>query len=938
MDSQDVHDGGEALHLVLNGEETMFGQRQYLNLAPGKKCTLSAYVKTKDLQPGADFRVMVINLGWTFHHQSRLPIKVGTSEWTRYAKTFTVPDAAAFKYAGEDNVRYKVMIYARGGIGEVWVDAIQLEEGDAATEYVPMEGPTAVGRDLVWDALVASTKRVGFRKVTHFEVENPLFEALLGDVPGPGCILFYGYNDLNENIVYRPYAKKFGHRYVLREERKDLRSRRWVFMTNGWPRGGVGSYPTMRMILRPGMTEGVTLPPPMIGGGPWIMHPAYMDAYVRAATRLAEQSLDESPTNTWGNTWGLWAGDEVFEAAGIRVVPEDKRDEAVVAADREVRERFGFGKYGMPYSEEDPDPFKRIAYRRWVNAKLTELYAKTYPLVKTINPELKLLGPDPCGGVPPVDLEAMTPWFDIVSSQTWQGRQGFVDLFVTGADTKAMADLSECPVWSLVQQAGVDDAEAIREQYSQVFRNGGEGIILLGVEWYDRELEHPKFTNTAKWQAMLGVADTVVDMNRVKLPKPDTAMLYASDTFLARAVPRMADAGHPQVYAAHTALGTLAGSWFSFVSDRQIDRGTRKLEDYRALYIPAATYQRSAVLDKIEEYARNGGVVVCTDPTAFTWDINGENLAARWDGIAGVRRGKPRTGLAVARTAPSEFLSTTNETPLTFPGPGIEMAPVDASAKPLVVFADGTIAATIRAFGKGQVICFASDPFDTHDRNTAMAQLVRSIQLAGGAQVDRDIWRFKLPPAETVASGELEKQRCLTGNHVELDLGLAKRDATSTRNLATGGMYTYDRFPNGIADAKSAGEIPFDRGHLTNRAQAFKQRAGGGKRNQPNLDKWIVSWVDKDAVALTVDLKQPYALDRLRLVFSGVLSAVVIEGGTDGHVWEHLADLPAQMPGDDVMDAVAPLKGEYRYLKLVFAARGTDAAMELCELDIWGAE
>jgi len=933
MDAKSPYEGRKCLHLALDGKETMFGQLDYLKLTPGRKYTLSAYVKTKDLAPAGKLQILLINLGWSFGYQSRLPLQGESSNWRRYSKTFTIPDAGRFKYQGRDNIQYKVMIYAKGVTGDVWIDAIQLEEAPAATEYLPKEGKTSLMGDPIADALLAGAKRAGFRKLKYFQVEDPLFGELLSDEPGPGRILYYGYEDLLVDEEYRPYAKKFGHRYVLSEQVKELRSRPWVPMTNAWPRGGVGSYPTMRMILRPDNSAGA---PPMIGKNPWIMHPGWLDAYVRTAIKLARQSLDESPGNTWGNTWGLWAGDEVFESSGIKVVPKAKRDEAVRAIDKEVRERFGFGKYGMPDSEEDPDPFKRIAFRRWVNAELTELYAKTYPLVKKINPKLVMLGPDPCGGVPPVDLEAMTPYFDLVSSQTWQGRQGFVDLVVTGADTKAMADLSECPVWSLVQHAGVDDPESIREQYSQVFRNGGEGIILLGVEWYDRELEHPKFINSAKWRAMVEVAETVTRMNKVKLPKPDTAMLYASDTYLTWPAPKMANDEHPQVYAAYAALGPMTGSWFSFVSDRQIDRGTRNLNDYKVLYIPLATYQRGAVLDKIEEYVKGGGVVVCTDPTAFTWDINGEDLSSRWERITGVRRGKARTGATTARTAAVDFLRGAKQAVLEFPGPGREITPISPSVKPLAVFADGALAATIRAWGKGQVICFASDPFASRDRNTAMAELVRSIQLAAGARVGQDIWRFKLPPFKNVHTQKPEKHRCLTNNHVELDFGLVKREPTSSYNLATGGTYTYDRFPNGIADAKTAGEIPFDQGHLTNRVKAFAERAGGGRRNPPSLEKWIVSWTDKGSVCLTVDLKKAYALARLRIVYSGILPAATIEGGIDGRAWKPLGNLPAQAAGEDVKDVVAPLEGKYRYVRVRLAARETDAAMELCELEIWG--
>ena len=929
VDTAVAHDGKIGIHFVLDGKETVLGQRSYFKLQPGKPYTFSAYVKTKNLEPAGSFQLQLINLGWSFGYQSRLPIDTATSDWKRYSRTFTCPPADAFKYQGMDNMEYMAMMYAKGVRGEVCVDAIQLEESTTATEYEPLERRKSESGDPIFDALVADLKRTGFRRVKYWKVEKPMFRELLSNEPGPDCVLYYGYEDILSEEVYRPYAKKFGHRYVLDEQVQGIRSRPFIPMTNAWARGGVGSYPTMRMILRPDVKDAAPL---AFGDRPWIMHPKWQEAYVKAAIRLAEQSLDQKPENTWGNTWGLWAGDEVFESSGIKVVPRDKRDDAINAIDREVREKFGFGKYGMPDSEDDTDPFKRIAFRRWVNAKLTETFKKTYALVKKINPKLLMLGPDPCGAVPPVDLEAMTPYFDLVSNQSWYSPSSFTQQLATGADTKAMVDLSECPVWALVQHAAANDPEALREQYSQAFRNGGEGLIILGVGWYDRELEHPQYTNPPQWRALLEIADTVTKMNKVTLPKPDTAILYASDTFLTLDNVKMAGAEHPQTYAAYAALGPCVGSWFSFVSDRQIDRGTRNLSDYKLLYIPFATYVRGAVLDKIEEYIKGGGIVVCADPTAFTWDINGEDLSSKWAGITGVKKGKAREGTTSARTVSSGFLRGKAEIRLVLPAPGVVLSPTDESVQPLAVFADGAPAATIRAYGKGRVMLFAANPFDSVDKRTPIIELMKNIQLAAGARIGLDIWRFKLPPFKTVYVADTEKHSCLTNNNLVLDV----KDVKMVHNLSTNGTYTYDRFPTGIADAASSGEIPFGKGHLTNRRQAYEARHVGGSRNPPELEKWIVSWTDKGAVALTIDLKKPYALNRLTLFYSGILPELRIQGGTDGKTWSPLATHPVQPAGHDVLDATIALKGRYRHIRVNFAARTDNAPMELAEMEVWG--
>lgn len=923
-----VVNGNMCLRLKLDGRETVIGQAAYFKLTPGKPYTFSAYVKTRDLKPPSGLQLIVINLGWSFGYQSRLDVSAATADWKRYTRTFVCPAADQFKYSNQPNVDYKVVIYAKDVHGEVWLDAIQLEEGAKVTEYKARERKSASG-DVIYDGVVEGFKR-GLKRAKYFEVKEPLFEELLGDKPGPKRVLYYGYEDLWPE-VHVPYAKKFGYRHVLTEERDAIRARPMIPMTNAWARGGVGTYPTMRMIQRHDV-KGVA--PTVINGNPWPMDPRWLNSYIKTGIRLAEQSKDKSPGNTWGNSWGLWAGDEVFESFGIKVVPKDRRYAEVDAADKEVREKFGFGKYGMPESEDDKDPFRRIAYRRWVNAKLTETYIKAHNAIKGINPDLKLLGPNPCGCVPPVDLEAMTPYFDLISNQAWYSPRSFVWQLATGADAKAMADLSSCPVWVCVQHAAAFDPEEVREQYSQVFRNGSHGLIVLGVEWYDRELEHVKLVNPPKWRAMIEIVDTVTKMNQVRTPEPDTAMLYASDTYLTCDNVKMASDEHPQVYAAYAALGPLTGSWFSFVSDRQIVRGQRDLGDYRVLYVPYAAYQREVVLDKVAAYARAGGIVVCTDPNAFTWNINGDDLSAKWAQITGVNKGKPREGEATARTVNNGFLRGAAPISLTFPGPGVEFAAVDASVKPLAVFADGSTAVSFRRYGKGAVILFAADPFNSQDRNTPMAELIKAIQVAAGAKVDRDIWRFKLPPFKTVYLKETETHKCLTMN----SLFLERNEVKGVHNVRTRGTYTYDRFPTGLADEAASGDIVFFDGHLTNRKKAYMGRKMGGTRNPADVEKWIVSWTDREPVRITFDLKRPYALDRVRIFYSGILPELRVEGSNDGRTWRRLASHPPQQRTDDVVDITVRISGRYRYVRLALAARKSDAAMELAELEIWGNE
>ncbi|MCC6423978.1 MAG: hypothetical protein IT447_10905 [Phycisphaerales bacterium] len=937
VDSVAASDGHAALHLLLDEKTTVaISQAEYMSLSPGQKYTLSAYVKSRNLHSAENLQLQLINLGWTYGYQTRLPIKDGTEGWHRYSMTFTIPPANQFPYQGHDNTQYKVVIHAENAQGEVWIDAIQLEAATTASAYRTNPSDSKMVRhDTIFESVAGENGDLSSpNDAKYFHVKHPLYQELFSDQPGPGRVMYYGYNDIFGEEVFRPYMKKFAVRYVEKEAHQELlKHPEIVPMTNGWARGGVGDYSTMRMILR---HDAHQINPKYFGNHTWVMQQAWQEAFIESAVQLAKQSLDESPGNGWGNTWGLWTGDELFESFGIEVVPQDKRDETIRAIDSEIRENYGFGKYGIPSSQEANEPFARIALGRWVNDRLTQTFKTTYQKVKQINPKLVVLGPDPSGAVPPLDMEAMTPYFDLMCNQSWYGPAPYTQQLATGADTKATVDLSECPVWGLVHHTAALDLDAVREQYSQVFRNGGQGIILLGVEWYDRELGHPKFINPAKWQAMLEIADTVASMPKLKLPQADTAILYASDTYLTLWPAKMSTSEHPQMYSAYASLGPSVGSWFKFVSDRQIDRDQRKLSDYKLLYIPYATYGRQNVLEKIEAYVDGGGIVICADPTAFTWNINGEKLRERWQALTGVTYGSPRTGNLVATTLKHGLLAKTTAFKMNFPSKGMEMkAIVGTNIEPLAKFDDGGLAIAAHAHGKGLVISFAANPFDTRDNNRSVDELVRAIQLASGARVDQDIWRFMLPPFKNVTMPSEPDGVCLTDNHIGYSSGEPKPE----RNTDIHGEYTIDRQLTGISDAAPANQpIEFAKGHLTNRLAAYAGRKRWGGTNPAALDQWIISWTDTNPLAITFDLKRNCQLNELKLWYSGALPKFTVSASEDGQSWQILSQLnTAQTATSDVLDLAMPLAGAHRYVKLSFSRRDDiKMATELLELEIWG--
>jgi hypothetical protein len=922
--------GENSLHVHLDGIEAQFTQIKYLTLEPGKTYTFSAYVKSENLVAGVDktpascIRIQVINLGWSWGGQTVLKIDENTG-WTRYDRTFIVPPAEQFSYQGKPNTNYKVVFYFKDLTGDVWIDGVQLEEGNEATPF--SEAQVSVDPIRAGDVAEAIKK-----KIKYPEISDPLFEELQGPEKLGQPVFYYGYSDLLANEVFRPFAKKFAHRYVAAEEKAEISDPKegFVVFTTGQGRGGVGSYPTLRQIFRPDAKD---ISPPVFNrklSGPWTMDPRFLNAERNAAKTLAVQSLDQSADNMWGNTYGLLMGDERFESYGIKVPPKENRYAEIHEADAEVRSKFGFGKYGMPDSDSDNNPFKRIAYRRWVNAKLVENCSLISGDVRAINPKLVLMAPIICGAVPPIDIEAISGDFDLFCSQSWCGPSTDVQMFATGADTKALVDLAKCPVIAFVQHSAATDPEAVREQYSQAIRNGASGVSQLSLEWYDRELEDVKYINTRKWAAIREACKVISGMNKLNFPKADTAILYASNTYLTFDTPKMANPAHPQVYGNYIALGPEARSWFKFVSDRQIERKEINLSDFKVIYISLATYQSSTVLDALKKYIEDGGVVIATDPFAFSWDINGDSLKEKWSEITGVTHGPVRSEAGEAVV--SEELAGAAGFKVTFAKPGVELLPTDSPAKPFARFSDGTMAAAIRKLGKGWIITFGTDPFDDPSRNPSVYKLVKALQVAFGAKTGEDIWRFKLPPFQNLPQKDVVTTKCLTGNYVELGANGPK----PADNVNTGGRYCYDRAPDGSADVRPDGWIPFLEGKLTNRMKAYETRMKANKRGPSDPGPWIVSFKNPEAASITFDLHKSFALSNLNLFYSGSLPSFQVMGSDDGKDWKPMASLPAQPETADVLDAAVKLSGQCRFLRIAFSKRESERPMELAEVEIWG--
>ena len=876
--------------------------RKDVQLEAGKQYTLSAAMKTENLQTPEGPYVGIINEGWTWE-DIRLKPEAPTSDWKIYAQSFVPPSSPFYKIVVVMNPETR---------GKVWFDAIKLEEGKNATAFVDNPPPERI-----------------------LKIENPLFEEVLSNEP-PGFkkIFYYGYN-CNAS-KFRAFAKKFARRYVLAEQWKELSANNLIHMSHSIDDCIEWKAP---LVVQLG---GESDAPLVFGKKPWILDPKVQDAYIKSVSEKIGKYQDQG-------LWALWAGDEVMAGAMTHFVPEGARYAAVDEADKEIKEKYGFGKFGIPLApsgeqlskhlavSSPKNPYVLIAYRRWVNDKMTQMYRRAYEDAKRIDPNIIMLSEDSIGSSPATDYEAMAPYFDIFLFQTLDylmkvgAWNPFLPMIQNGCETKIIADLTGKPVWASVQNGdymGSPSAEETRERYSQVFRNGGEGIMLLAVEWFDRELNHHKFCAPERWKALLEICKQVNTMNRVKIPKdPDVAILYPTYTLLGQPGPYRSQS----MLANYAVVGPLSGAWFKFISDRQIERGIKNLNDFKLLYIPYCKYERPRIIRKFKEFLNNGGTLVMTDPQCFLTDINGDDIGEFRQQLFGVFVMKAGSGKR-SRSIITDVAWHKNVTlPVKGESYDLEVFPgVDVIAR----FDDGAAAITSKKHGNGRAIFFAHNPFKKSrniDYDTPWVKFFIALQKDMGIKMNRKIWRFKFPP---VPKTPTPQNLCLTGNNVFFDANCP----LDRYNLRTGGTYSYSYAPSGNSDVLKEGEIPFAKGHLTDRPQAANNRLLGRwvSESKAEIPRWTVSWLDTKATSITFDLKKEYQIDSLRLFYSNQLPEVVVEGSNDKRNWRRLAFSEKEEATLDVLDKSYSLKEKCRYLRLNFGERDKGKSLSLVEAEIWG--
>lgn len=671
----------------------------------------------------------------------------------------------------------------------------------------------------------------------------------------------------------------------------------------------------------------------------YVLDPAFTDISLQTTERALREGGDLVAV--------VFTGDEQIETAmrsGVELLAE-KADEypAILDIDNRVREQFGFGQFGIPISKQDTNPFRRSAFARWVLAQIEDRQKRLHGLVRAVAPDVPIMGCDGMTGIGAFSFAERAEWIDIYTGQNWIGEQLNRSIQATAA-AKLLADTTGREVWPAchINRIGPQNRpgpEELREFYSLLAIHGATGFHVYTPDNFGRgkpgDTVSFYFGHPARWRTLLEIIDMQRTQPPLRKPEPDYVLFYSNDAYQAAYTPGSVAA--PHFMHAFAMLSPVARSWFRVMDETTLLHASdEELSRYKTVIVPFATYSRRAIPEQLIEYAGSGGTVICLDPDAFLFDLDGSSLAE----VRELLLGTPVTGEGTEATQTEirlrqSFLWPNIDTSASLPVWTVCRRIEDSNGVDVVAtFADGSPAIALHRLGQGRVIVFACNPFVSRPTRRERSwlsdavfehrwqALTRALLGGLGIQLDHDLYRFRFPPAKPGPAPAAEGT-CLTGNHVLWE----HEEPMTRRNSATGGSYRYTIEPDAIADT-ATGVVRFDSGKLTDRAQAAK----AAPDELP--DARIVRWNRPDAFDVVVDVDTPALAQRLTLVYSGLLPGIEVRT-VDNRIAGRLESREA---GVDVATATAALELREAVSRLIvhFAPRPAGQQLTLAEIEVWG--
>lgn len=738
-------------------------------------------------------------------------------------------------------------------------------------------------------------------------------------------LVFSSWQYTNSASHFRKMGLKYGWRYRLGEQYRELKDSRTVSFWSGaetyaaYAKHGIKACPYIYHGAKRIRDAHYDNKPP--ADLPDMLDPVWHNGYVDACQAVCRQH---------GSNPGLeyiFVQDESYGKFKNAILPLAKRVSARWGEiDEEVKRDHGGGIHGLPEGPDDENPYRWIAYYSWVQKTWAATFARLRGAIDDSGCGAKLLGPDEVGILMPL------PWCDLAESvDVFVGQclysRGSAQTYIAGFTTKYSRDLTGKPVHNatqIVKYSGSPSPEEVQRQYSQVLQNGGEGEMMIGVEWFDRELSHHQYSAPARWATIKNLLKL---MSEYEVQTPETsavALLYSSISGMAQG--RAFNSN--KMLAAYAVCGPKLRSWPVVVDSYALRCGKSSLDGYRVVILPNMPYETGIVFAQLQKFVQEGGLLVCTDPSALRTDELGKSLdASHFLGASPQPTARRRQmTIDMPGQAPARLRVHAPEC--------FTLQPLGTDTQIVARYEDGTAAATLHTSGKGRVLLFGASPFGSTyvSEDTAWVKWWEEFLRANGVETDLPIWDLRLPD-EALVQARKPEGVCLTGNNFVR----CQNGVYLAANRSVSGYYTLSVSPDLSPETATGTHIAFTDGDLTDRLQATKgpfDKSGKAKTPYAEAD-WANRWSAKALInGLDIDFVLPESrqLSRLVLWYSGGVKTLTASGRT-GEGWTRIKTLSGTDAGGDVLDLTVPLNGSFSHLRLHFSNPGTTLAIG--DIELW---
>ena len=432
--------------------------------------------------------------------------------------------------------------------------------------------------------------------------------------------------------------------------------------------------------------------------------------------------------------------------------------EVIKAKDAEIKAKFGYGKYGIPFIAGVPEenkPFAYAAFYRWWNREVVKSLGGLQAVQKEVFPQVPVLlfNDNNCSGQSYIDAAALNGTAEMISTDPYPTATNAYfgmhrALYHVGFSCRVLRDLVPGARLMVMPQAFIyhgnhGDLAAMREWASQALKNGAEHFM-----WYCSQSASQIFKDYAD---MLELSAMIGKMDKLALPTETKTLVWYSNFDKWAKRDRVM---HP-TYSLYTMLYEKTGSNFRFVSDSALENKALKLADYRLMYVPQMTYTTAEIAAELVKWVQNGGTMVIFDPNFMTYNLDGTLNKER--AVLTGQKHHP----AVQTTGNNEITWQNIKLPAAMianapalPGSRFASYKVNASGSKVVAsYGDNTPAAIERQVGKGKVIYFGIQPFAGSDLVTNSKEWEKFFAYQAqkvNEKINLPISRFLLPDPPAV--------------------------------------------------------------------------------------------------------------------------------------------------------------------------------------------